>query len=137
VLRGERGDLRGFAMLVWSFQSQHWAWRFFAHFLAGGERDVVGVDRDRARAGGVDTDADDALGVEALGLLRGGERALHAFLKTEEVVGRVLPGEVVVLRVEQDALLAGGIINDAGAKLHAVRAADDKGAHRVGAIIDA
>jgi hypothetical protein len=49
-------------MLVWSFQSQHWALRFFAHFLARGERDVVGVDRDRAGAGGVDAEADDALG---------------------------------------------------------------------------
>ena len=40
----------------------------------------------------------------------------------------MLSCEVVILRIEQHALLAAGVVDDAGAQLGAVRATDDQGA---------
>ena len=99
---------------VWSFQSQHWAARLSRHCGMEGERDVVGVHRQRAGAGGVDADADDLRGGEARARPGGlGEGAADGVFQAEEVIARMLAGEVVVAGVEEDALLAGGIIDDA------------------------
>ena len=49
----------------------------------------------------------------------------------------MLAREVVIACVEQDALLAGGIIDDTGAELGAVRATHDERTNRVGAVVDA
>ncbi len=44
---------------------------------------------------------------------------------------------MVVLGIQQHALVAAGIVDDARAELGAVLAADDEGANRVGAVINA
>ena len=54
-----------------------------------------------------------------------------------DVVGRVLPGEVRVLRVEQDAVVAGRVVEDGGADLPPVVAAHDEGPDRVRPVVDA
>ncbi len=95
------------------------------------------IDRDRARPRRVDADADDARGVEAGLGLRGGERASDALLGAVEIVVGALAGEAMVAVIEQDALRAAGIVDDAGAELRAVGAAHDQRAHRVGAKIKA
>ena len=49
----------------------------------------------------------------------------------------MLAREMVVARVEQNTLRAGGVGNDTGAELLAVGAADDEGADGIGAVVDA
>ena len=53
-----------------------------------------------------------------------------------EVVAGMLAGQVMVARIEQDAVFTAGVIHDAAAKLVAVAGVHDEGAHRVGAEID-
>ncbi len=53
------------------------------------------------------------------------------------MVARILPRDLMIVGVEQNALIAAGVVDDAAADLGAVRAADDERAHRVGAEIDA
>jgi transcription antitermination factor NusA-like protein len=48
----------------------------------------------------------------------------------------MLAREMVVPRIEQDALLAARVIHDAGAKFRAVGTTHDERAHRIGAIIN-
>ena len=48
----------------------------------------------------------------------------------------MLAGEVVVAGIEQDALLAAGVIDDGGAEFAAVCDIDDERADGVGAVID-
>ena len=105
--------------------------------LAKGQRTILVVDRNRARTGRVDADPDHFRGVE-LRLAPGfGERPLDALLEAEQVVAWILPGEMAVDRIEQDALDAGRIVDDPAAKFGAVRATDDERAHRIGPEIDA
>ena len=72
------------------------------------ERPALRVDRDGRRAGRVDADADDLRRGEKPGSRLGrGQRARRPRRsRPGEVVGGVLPREVRVLRVEQDALVA-------------------------------
>ena len=101
------------------------------------QRTVVPVNRDRARSGRIHPDADDLRRIKAPLLFRRRERAFHALLEAEEVIARMLAREVVVFRVEQNALFAAGIIHNAGAEFRAVGATHDQRAHRVGAVINA
>ena len=137
VLRGEFGDLPRFAPAGVILPEPALGLEVLAPLRVEGERAVVPVHRQRARSGGVDAEADDPGRVESALLLRPGERAPHALLKAEEIVAGMLPGQVVVLRVEQHALPAAGIADDTRAKLGAVGAADDEGPHRIRAEINA
>jgi hypothetical protein len=103
----------------------------------GGERDVAGIHRERAGAGGIDADADDIGGVEG-GIAGGslGEGGADGGFEAEEVIRRVLAGEVVVAGIEQDTVFAGGIVDDGGAEFAAVANIDYEGADGVGSVIN-
>ena len=133
---GELGDLGGLAPARVVFPEPALGGEVLGPLLIQSERDIVLIDRDRAGPGGVDADADDGGCGKAFDLLRLGEGALHALFQTEKVVAWMLAGEVVVLRVEKDTLLAGGVVDDAGADLRAIGAAHEQRANRVCAVID-
>ena len=122
---------------VWSFHSQHCAARLSLHFpssASGRFARSTGIGLDPV----VSTPMPTTFAASKPGLpLRGRERAVHALLEAEEVVARVLPRQMVVLGIEQDALPAAGIVDDATAEFRAVRATHDQRAHRVGAEVDA
>jgi len=101
------------------------------------ERTILRIDRDRARAGGVDTDADDLVSREPTLLFRGDDGTANRLLEANEIVAGMLTRERVVFWIQQHALMTAGIIDDRGAELRAVRATHDKCAHRVGAVINA
>ena len=58
-------------------------------------------------------------------------------LQAKEIVGGVLPGQVVFLRIQEHSPLAAGIGDNASAQFGSVRGAHHEGANRSGAIIDA
>ncbi len=102
------------------------------------QRRAVAVHGQRRRAGGIDPDADDVLGIEGrLGPPRlrhgAGDGDFHAF----EVVRRVLPGDVMVGRVEKDPRLARLILIDGRAQLPAVGHIHNHTAHGVRAVVQA
>ena len=68
---------------------------------------------------------------------RVGERAGHRGAQPLDVVGRILPRQVRLLRIEQHALLAARIVEDARADHPPVGGVDDDGADRVGPVVDA
>ena len=95
------------------------------------------IDGNRRRAGGVDADADDALGLET-GLSLGRPKGpAHRAIETLDVVGRVLPGEVGVFRIGEDSGLAAGIVKHGGGHFAAVGQIDHQSPHAIGAVIDA
>jgi len=100
----------------------------FCPLFIGGEGAVRGVHGNRAGPGRIHAETDDLGGVEALLLLRLGEGALHGFFEAEEIIGGRLAGDIVVARIEQYALRAAGIVDDAGAEFLAVLAAHHEGA---------
>ena len=105
--------------------------------VAERQRTVFVVHRKGARPSRVDADADDFRGAK-IGLGRGlRQRALDALLEAEQVVARILPGQMAVVRIEKNALRAGRIVDDPAAVFRPVRAANDESAHRVGAEIEA
>ena len=75
-----------------------------------GQRRALAIDGQRRRAGRVDADADDVLRPEAPLSLRRLDRLADRLAKTLDVIGRVLPGQVRVLGIEQDAGLAARIV---------------------------
>jgi len=122
--------------LVWSFQSQHWAARFLAHFLfrASGTLCLsTGIGLDPVVSTPMPTTAD---AEKPLTFFAWARAPFTLFSKTEKVVAWMLAGEVVILGVEKDTLLAGGVVDDAGADLRAIGAAHEQRANRVCAVID-
>ncbi len=65
--------------------------------------------------------ADDLGRIEIRALRGFGKRASHAFFEPVKVVARMLARELPVFRIQQDALRAGGIVDDFAAELRAVR----------------
>ena len=57
------------------------------------------------------------------------ERAVHALHQAGEIVTRMLPGEVMVARIQEYALPAAGVRHDARAEFPAVGAADNQRPH--------
>ena len=57
--------------------------------------------------------------------------------ETLDVIGRVLPGQVGVLRIDQHARLAAGIVGNRRGHLAAVGQIDHQGPNAVGAVIHA
>jgi len=97
---------------------------------------VLRVDGDGAGSGGIDAEAPDVGGVEAgppRGLAQG---AADRFLQGGKVIAGVLARHVVVARVENDAFASGGIARRGAPHFSAVAAADNQGAHRVGAEVE-
>ena len=98
---------------------------------------ILAVDRDRAGAGGVDTQADDLARRESR-LFRGGRKgALHGFLQSQQIVPGLLAGKVVILGVQQNSLGAARVVEDGASVFLAIMTAHHQGAYRVGAVIDA
>ena len=122
---------------VWSFQSHACAARLFCHFgssasgracasTGSGVDPVVSapmpITRSRANAG------------IPLGFC---QRAANGDAQPLDVVRGILPRQVRLLRIEQDALLAARIVEDARADDAPVGGIDDDGANRVGPVVDA
>ena len=61
---------------------------------------------------------------------------LYGVFQTEQVIARVLPGEMMVACVEQDPSFPGGIIHDAAADFATGGGVHDQRANLVGAVID-
>ena len=102
-----------------------------------GQRRPFSIDRQRRRAGRIDADADDVLDRETAIASGDRDRLLDRLEKALDVVGGVLPGEIGVFRIEQDARLAAGIREDRGGHLAAVGRIDDECPHAVRTVIDA
>ncbi len=94
------------------------------------------VDRHGRRARRVDADPDEAVGSEVGQLLGRTQRAAHRLVETFDVVGRVLPRQVRVLRVEKDSRVAAGIVEEAGGDLASVGNVDHQRADAVGSVVD-
>jgi hypothetical protein len=126
MLGGQRGDLGGLTMRGVVLPQPTLRVEILLPLRIEGERAVLCVDRDGARSRRVDAEADDLGRIEAAHFLGGGQRALHAFFQPEEVVAGILAGEVMVLWIKQDALLARRIVDDAGAEFCAVCTTHDE-----------
>jgi hypothetical protein len=125
---GELCDADGFAVAGVVFPKPALGGEVVAPLRVQGEGEVVGINGEGAGAGGIDADADDLGGGEGGiggGLCEGGADGL---LEAEEVIARMLAGEVVVAGIEEDALLAAGVVYDGGAEFASVAGVDDEGA---------
>ena len=124
-------------MLVWSFHSQAWAARLLrkAGFMASGMPWA-------STGSGVEPVVSTPTPTTSSTAKSGSRRAMATASSTDleeavDVVGGVLPGEIGVFRIEQDARLAARIGEDRGGDLAAVGRIDDQRPHAIGPIIDA
>ncbi len=101
-----------------------------------GERNIALVHRDRTGAGRVDADADHSFGREAPPSGRCGERPADGSLQPDQVIAGVLPGEMVVAGVQNDALVSADIGRHGGAEFRPVGTTHHECAHGIGAEID-
>ena len=102
------------------------------------QRTRLRVDRKRRRAGGVDADADDALARRSPARRAASASApRHGSAEPVDVVGRVLPRQVRVLRVQQHTRGRRSDSRRRSCRARAVGAVDDDGADGVGAEVDA
>ena len=135
MLCGEPGDLRGFPVTGVVFPEPALRGKVFAPLRIKRQRHVGGIDRQRTRAGGVDPDADDPIpGKSGFGC-RLCERGANRFFQTEKIIGGILAGEMMIVFIEQHALIAARVVKYRCAKFLAGGAIDDQGASRIGAII--
>ena len=102
-----------------------------------GQRHPVAIHRNGGRAGGVHPDPDDLLRPESAALLGRPQGPLDRFEEALDVVGRVLPGKVWVLGVQEDALLAAGVVVHVRGDLRPVAHVDHQGPDAVGSVIHA
>lgn len=102
-----------------------------------GEGHILRINGNRTGASIIDPDSNHFLRREIR--ITGGlsERFLNSLLDPSDVVGRVLAGQVMILRVEENSLMPRRIIINRGAELRAICHPDDEGSHRVGAVINA
>jgi hypothetical protein len=100
------------------------------------QRDILRVHGQGTRPGGVHADADDLVGGKTGLLGRLGERSPDALLHAAQVIGRILAREMVIVAVEQHAVVAAGIVGHRTAQFGAGGAINDEGPHRVGAEIN-
>ena len=126
MFRRERSDLGGLAVGGVVLPKPALGIEVLLPLGGEGERAVVGVDGNRARTGGVNAETDHLIGSEALRFFRDGKGSADGFFKTEKVVAGMLAGEVVILGVQQHALLTGRIIDDARAELCAIGTTHDE-----------
>ncbi len=136
VLGGEAGDLGRFLVAGMVFPEPALRREMLPPGGIERERNVFEIDRNGAGAGGIDANADDLAGRKAgflPGLFQG---ALDALLQADDVIGGILPGEIVVVLVEQDALVPARVIEDRCAQFLARGAIDDEGPDRIGAVIN-
>ena len=102
-----------------------------------GQRRALAIDGDGRRAGRIDADARDVLGAKAALAFGRPDGPAHRAIEALDVVGRILPGQVRVFRIQQDARLAARIVVDARGRFAAVGQIDHDGPHAVGPEIDA
>ena len=104
---------------VWSFHSQACAARLPVHARVDRQRARRRVDRQRRRAGRVDADADHAVARKSWRPLCRRQRAAHRRAQALDVVGRILAREVRIAWIQQDALVAARIVEDAACRSRA------------------
>jgi hypothetical protein len=100
------------------------------------QRDVPLIDRQWTGPGGIHADTDDLPRRERSIARRLRQRREDRLLQAGQVIIGMLPRQVGVARIEQDALLAGRIIDDRGAEFPSIAHIDDEGADGVGSIIN-
>ena len=137
-LGAELGNLGGFSITGVVFPEPDHGVEVVFKLRQEAERGAAAVHGDGGGASGVDADADDLGGIEA-GDLRGGllQGSTRDGFEAIEVILRVLAGDVGVFRIEQDAHLAAGVVEDGGADFCAVFEVDEEGAAGVRAVVDA
>jgi len=137
VFPGQRGYLRRlFGSGVILPQPGH-SGTVFTPLVLEGQREAGGVDRNGCGAGGIDADADHSVGGEAVRIGSFLNRCSDATLQAGQIVGRVLPGQIVIAGIEDDALVPSGIVEDRRADRTAIAAVHDDGADGIGAVVDA
>ncbi len=131
-------DLRRFGMAGVILPQPHHRVEVVFELRQQAEWCAVSIHGNGRAARGVDADADDLRGIKACDFgLRLLHRAFHDAFKTVEVVLRILPGDMRVLRIEQDAHLAARVVEDGRSGLRAVVEVDEEGAAGVRAVVDA
>src|SRR2546430_2236385 len=117
MLRGEFGDTCSFAPACMIFPKPALRREVASPFFIESQRHIFFIDRNRTRASRIDTDSDDIARGKSRSVGRLRKRATHRFFEAEKVIARMLPREIVIARVEQDAVFARRIINDAATGL--------------------
>jgi hypothetical protein len=101
-----------------------------------GNRHIARINRNRARSRAVHADANDLivgkLGFSQTRRLQGSDAGL---LQHKQIVRRALPREMVVSRIQKNALMARRVVHHRGADLPTVRAIHHHGSRRVGPVI--
>jgi hypothetical protein len=136
MLRREPGNFGRFTPAGVVFPKPALGFGIFRPLFRGGERDVVGINRDRAGTGRIDSETDYFFRIETTRFFGSSQGAAHAFLQTKKIISRMLAGKVVIPAVEHDALISGRIINRAGAEFLAIATAHDQRADGVCAVIN-
>ncbi len=137
MFRRESGDLVGFAPGRVVLPQPTLGVQVLGEPFLRGEGAVFSVDREGAGTGGIDPDADDLGRGEAPFFRRLAECSDGGGLEAMQVVEGALAGNIVVLRIEQNALMPTGVGHDAGAEFLAVGTAHNERAGGVGAVIEA
>jgi hypothetical protein len=104
-------------------------------FRIDGERTVGLVDRERRRTCRVDADSDDAIARERRIRVRFPQRAADRDAQAFDVVRWILPREMRLLRVEQHALVATGVLEDSARERSTIRCVHHDRTHRIRAVI--
>ncbi len=101
-----------------------------------GERNVMLINRNRTRPRRIDPDANDAIRGERGNFASLLKRAEYGSFQPEDIIAGMLPGDVMIVRIEQNTILAAGVSKDAGSEFTAAGDIDDDGAHRVRTVIN-
>ena len=134
----ELRDLRGLGMAGVIFPQPHHRVEVALKLRQQTQRCAVLIHGNGRGSRGVDADADDLRGIKARDFcLRLLQSAFHHAFETVEVVLRILAGDMRVLRIEQDAHLAAGVVKNGRSGLRAVVEVDEEGAAGVRAVVDA
>jgi uncharacterized protein YijF (DUF1287 family) len=134
---GLLGDLGGLGMGRMILPKPRMSGQILGVLRLHGERHPVAVDGDGSRAGGVHANSDDLLRRELDRFLSRLDGPPNGAVEPFDVVCWVLPGEVRVLGIQQNAVVAAGIVVHRGADLRAIGGVDHQGPHAIGSVIDA
>jgi hypothetical protein len=127
MLGGGAGDGGGFAVAGVVLPEPALGVEILFPSWVQGEGAVVLIDRKRAGAGGIHADADDGVRGEVGDLVSLGEGDFDALLKAEEIIGGILTGEMMIFLIEENALVARGIIHNSATKFRAIGTIHDEG----------
>ena len=102
------------------------------------QREWFGVRIDGQRRGprSIDADTDHTVSREPVGFPCSRQCPSHRRTQPPDVVGRILPRQVWVLRMQENPIVAAGVIENARANNPTVGGVDDYGANRVRTVVD-